>query len=573
MSVEDYIEFLNNQKSFTGVQIDPKGLKGVGYEEVIEGITQATQALFDVLNTFNIGNAEKERIQSIKFTDGNENVISPMQLLTALQSSELVHNQRYQGLLGEVSSKLIGIPLTKEDFEYAVQDGVGFQLLLGVSATPWHTDYDIVRKIFHGNILYGYRYGTNGDNGDIEVRYDHMVRNAIQMGDLAPVLEYHILDEGSVDGLQGGLNPEILTPLIERLSKDDLRKYLSLIKVIFTNSIDNANMIDQKFNLHLGKYGYIGKALHSDVPQKNRKSILDSLADQSINSVTAINIFNEGLDFPEIEMIIMVSSTMSPRVYLQRLGRALRISHGKEGIIVIDFGGNYILGEELLEIVDIAKGLFPQIEFYGEHKTRGTKQSHGDIRLDTKVEELFKAEVERQKSRAVFITNITAAEKNIVTYLNAIGSNQKELSLDMNKNLGYVSLVILRHRLNSLQKIVEWIIEHRASQLKKEDFNLDSAAFETRLQEVGLARLAVPVTHLETNIVTYLNAIGSSQKKLSLDMNKRENYVHRAIWRHSLGTLQKIVEFIVGKKTMSLQASDFNLPPEEFKKRLKELGY
>jgi len=181
--------------------------------------------------------------------------------------------------------------------------------------------------------------------------------------------------------------------------------------------------------------------------------------------------------------------------------------------------------------------------------------------------------VERQKSRAVFITNITAAEKNIVTYLNAIGSNQKELSLDMNKNLGYVSLVILRHRLNSLQKIVEWIIEHRASQLKKEDFNLDSAAFETRLQEVGLARLAVPVTHLETNIVTYLNAIGSSQKKLSLDMNKRENYVHRAIWRHSLGTLQKIVEFIVGKKTMSLQASDFNLPPEEFKKRLKELGY
>ena len=54
-----------------------------------------------------------------------------------------------------------------------------------------------------------------------------------------------------------------------------------------------------------------------------------------------VDIFNEGVDIPEINQIIMLRPTQSPIVFVQQLGRGLRKSEGKEFLVVLDFIGNY----------------------------------------------------------------------------------------------------------------------------------------------------------------------------------------------------------------------------------------
>ncbi len=568
LTMEQYIEFLNKHSSFTGVQIDPQGLGEAGV-----GIRSATQKLFEILEGFNITNEAKVLMKGIEFRDAEDRVITPLELIERLRGSKLVENPKYRKLLGDVSEKLIGIPLREEDFDYALNEHVGFELLLGVSATPWHGDYDIVRKIFHGNILYGYLYGKNGDNGDLEVRYDHMVRNAIQMGDLAPVLEYHILDEGAGGGDIGKvISEEALQSIAQRLSQDDLRQYLSLIKVIFTNSIDNADAINEYFNEHLGPYGYVGEALHSDVPKAKRKDILRDLGNHRINSATAINIFNEGLDFPEIAMIVMLKATLSARVYLQELGRALRIAAGKEGIIVIDLGGNYQLGEQLLQVVDIAKGLSPQIEFYGKRKER-RERDHGDrLILDTKVQELFTAAVEKKRIIGDFITSLIYVKANIDAYITAQGSSRTTESREMRRSPSYIYSSMYTNSIGSLQEIVGWLVKQSEGKLAVEDFNKEPGKFSERLTELGLVKLVLPVENVKANIDAYITARGSNRTVESQAMERDPSYIYNSMYNNYIVSLQKIVEWLAKQSEGKLAVEDFNKEPEKFSEQLTELG-
>ena len=57
--------------------------------------------------------------------------------------------------------------------------------------------------------------------------------------------------------------------------------------------------------------------------------------------ICTVDVFNEGLDVPEIDTVLMLRPTESPVVFLQQLGRGLRRSHGKDALTVIDFIGNH----------------------------------------------------------------------------------------------------------------------------------------------------------------------------------------------------------------------------------------
>ncbi len=53
--------------------------------------------------------------------------------------------------------------------------------------------------------------------------------------------------------------------------------------------------------------------------------------------MTAMNMLNEGVDVPEVDLIIFLRVTHSRIIFLQQLGRGLRLSEGKEKVIVLDF--------------------------------------------------------------------------------------------------------------------------------------------------------------------------------------------------------------------------------------------
>ena len=63
--------------------------------------------------------------------------------------------------------------------------------------------------------------------------------------------------------------------------------------------------------------------------------------DEQLDYIFTVDIFNEGVDIPEINQVIMLRQTESPIVFIQQLGRGLRKFEDKEYVVILDFIGNY----------------------------------------------------------------------------------------------------------------------------------------------------------------------------------------------------------------------------------------
>lgn len=80
--------------------------------------------------------------------------------------------------------------------------------------------------------------------------------------------------------------------------------------------------------------------------QEKREEIIDRLtvdnnSEKQIDYILTVDIFNEGVDIPEINQVIMLRPTQSPVIFVQQLGRGLRKYSNKEYVVIIDFIGNY----------------------------------------------------------------------------------------------------------------------------------------------------------------------------------------------------------------------------------------
>ena len=68
-----------------------------------------------------------------------------------------------------------------------------------------------------------------------------------------------------------------------------------------------------------------------------RNRVLSDFHDGTINIVCAVDIFNEGVDVPDVNIIVFQRVTHSRRIFIQQLGRGLRLAPGKDKVIVLDF--------------------------------------------------------------------------------------------------------------------------------------------------------------------------------------------------------------------------------------------
>lgn len=74
---------------------------------------------------------------------------------------------------------------------------------------------------------------------------------------------------------------------------------------------------------------------------EERNVAIEQLKNQEIKVIFSVDMFNEGVDIASLDMVMFLRPTESPTVFLQQLGRGLRISKGKEYVNVLDFIGNY----------------------------------------------------------------------------------------------------------------------------------------------------------------------------------------------------------------------------------------
>lgn len=205
------------------------------------------------------------------------------------------------------------------------------ELLLGMSASPERTDSFDVFQLFDHNIA-------------CEVRLQQALENEM----LCPFHYFGITDLE----IEGEDNSDLSR--FRHLTSDKRVKYIleraeyygfsgERVKgLVFCSRKDEAKELSDKFN-ETGRYHTI--MLSGDDSQQDREDAIERLVSDSrpdkLDYIFTVDIFNEGVDVPEINQVILLRPTESPIIFVQQLGRGLRKAEGKEFVIVLDFIGNY----------------------------------------------------------------------------------------------------------------------------------------------------------------------------------------------------------------------------------------
>lgn len=112
--------------------------------------------------------------------------------------------------------------------------------------------------------------------------------------------------------------------------------------IVFCGTIEHAIIMRDKINsLGFCKaeaiYSGVSGGGYTPLSQYQRNRILSDFSEGTINVVCAVDIFNEGIDVPDVNILVFQRVTHSRRIFIQQLGRGLRISEGKDKVIVLDF--------------------------------------------------------------------------------------------------------------------------------------------------------------------------------------------------------------------------------------------
>ena len=108
---------------------------------------------------------------------------------------------------------------------------------------------------------------------------------------------------------------------------------------------------------YFNKHGVTALAVHSGSNGTNRVEAIDALKRGSVRIVVTVDMFNEGVDIPQVNTILMLRPTESKIVWLQQIGRGLRVSDGKDRLTIIDYVGNH---RAFLRSVELMFGNIPK---------------------------------------------------------------------------------------------------------------------------------------------------------------------------------------------------------------------
>ncbi len=204
------------------------------------------------------------------------------------------------------------------------------KFLLGMTATPERTDGLDIFKLFDYNIAYEIRlHQALSDDMLCPFHYYGVTDLTIDNEIVDDTTEFNLLvDEERVDRI------------IEKsrfYSTDDG----TIRGLIFTSRKEECHALAAELN----RKGYKTIALTGDDPESKRadaiRKLEESNLDGKLDYILTVDIFNEGVDIPKVNQIIMLRPTQSAIIFVQQLGRGLRKTSGKEYLTVIDFIGNY----------------------------------------------------------------------------------------------------------------------------------------------------------------------------------------------------------------------------------------
>lgn len=202
------------------------------------------------------------------------------------------------------------------------------QFLLGLTATPDRTDQSNILSLCDDNLV-----------------FDRNVFAGIEAGLLAPFHYYGIWDASvnykEIPWRNGRFDPDKLSNKLATLARarhalKEWRKRAQQRTLAFCVSVRHAEFMATQFR----SQGVSAAAVYAG-SELARGEALEQLSDGRLAVVFSVNLFNEGVNVPAIDTVLMLRPTESKILFLQQLGRGLRLAEGKERLVVLDFIGNH----------------------------------------------------------------------------------------------------------------------------------------------------------------------------------------------------------------------------------------
>ncbi|MGN1021466.1 MAG: DUF3427 domain-containing protein [Aristaeellaceae bacterium] len=209
------------------------------------------------------------------------------------------------------------------------------RILLGLTATPERMDGKSILRYF-------------GDRIAAEIRLPEAIDRKL----LCPFQYFGVTDTVDLDGLrwtQGGYDRGELSRIYTLsgavakrradLVVSSLLRYVTDIDEVkglgFCVSVEHADFMAAHFN----QCGIPSMCLTGHSPEEERQSARQRLVAGEVRFIFVVDIYNEGVDIPEVNTVLFLRPTESLTIFLQQLGRGLRLSDNKECLTVLDFIG------------------------------------------------------------------------------------------------------------------------------------------------------------------------------------------------------------------------------------------
>lgn len=204
--------------------------------------------------------------------------------------------------------------------------------LLGLTATPERADGFSVLDWFEGRIAAELRLWDAIDQHRLVPFTYYGIHDGLDLRDIPwrRGKGYDVSELSNLYTADDAWARRVIKELAERV--DDVPNMKALG---FCVSIQHAQFMAQRFK----HAGISATAVWGDTPSTERKEALRQLADGRIQILFSVDLFNEGVDVPSVDTLLLLRPTESATLFLQQLGRGLRKSAKKSVCVVLDFVG------------------------------------------------------------------------------------------------------------------------------------------------------------------------------------------------------------------------------------------
>jgi superfamily II DNA or RNA helicase len=205
--------------------------------------------------------------------------------------------------------------------------------LVGLTATPERADGQDTLRWFGGRIA-------------TELR----LWEALERNLLAPFQYFGVHDGTDLSKLRWRRGRGYDTSELAELYANDARRLAIIVQAIQDKVSDPGRMRALGFCVSIAHAAYMAErfndagipavSVSAETPVAERRRALELLRDREVNVVFAVDLFNEGINVPQVDTVLFLRPTESATVFLQQLGRGLRLADDKPCLTVLDFIGN-----------------------------------------------------------------------------------------------------------------------------------------------------------------------------------------------------------------------------------------